>query len=197
MAEIGKSIRHNLTRLVDFSGRETREEFWPYAIGLFLLSMAAGILLFIPVMLDMFDRMGRYFAKHPEGLPRDPGPYPGAQALPPELMPDMSVIILPSAIVNLLFVLLLAAAVVRRLHDRDMSGWWAMLPIPFLIFGQFQGQQAANMMIGRGQPDPAVMLPAALSSLLYWVAFIFLVVMLAQDGSAGTNRYGPDSSRPY
>ena len=197
MADIGNSIRHNLTRLGDFSGRDTREQFWPYAIGLFLLSMAAGVLLFVPVMLDMFDRMGRYFAEHPEGLPKDPGPYPGAQALPPELMPDMSVIIVPSAIVNLLFALLLAAAVVRRLHDRDKSAWWALLPIPFMIFGQFQGKQAANMMMAGREPDPAVMLPAALNSLLYWVAFIALIIILAQDGSVGANRYGPDPTRPY
>jgi len=197
MADIGKSIRYNLSRLGNFSGRETRELFWPYAIGLFLLSMVAGILLFIPVTLDMLDRMGRYFAEHPEGLPKDPGPYPGAQTLPPELMPDLSVMMVPSAIVNLVFVLLLATAVVRRLHDRDKSGWWGALPIPFMIYGQIVGVKGASMMMSGAQPDPAVMLPAALNTLLYWVAFIALVVLLAQDGSVGANRYGPDSTRPY
>ena len=197
MADIFKSIRLNLTRVADFSGRETRAEFWPYAIGLYLLSVAVGILLWIPVMLDMIDRMGRYFAKHPEGLPSDPAPYPGAQALPPELMPDVSFMILPMAVVNLLLVLLLAAAVVRRLHDRDKSAWWAALPIPFMIFGEIQGPEAANTMMTGAQPDPAMMLPIALNSLLYWVAFIALVVILAQEGSVGPNRYGPDSTRPY
>ena len=187
-----QSIRYNLARIASFSGRESRALFWPYAIFLFVLSMIAGVLAWVPALFDMLGRMERYLAEHPEGLPTQPGPYPGARSLPPELMPDVSATMLPMAIVNGVLVVLLAAAIVRRLHDRDKSGWWAALPLPFMIFGQVEGSKAATMMMGGAQPDPAVMLPAALNSLFYWAAFIALVVLLAQEGDVGPNRYGPE-----
>jgi len=187
-----QSIRYNLAWIASFSGRESRALFWPYAIFLFVLSMIAGVLAWVPALFDMLGRMERYLAEHPEGLPTQPGPYPGARLLPPELMPDVSATMLPMAIVNGVLVVLLAAAIVRRLHDRDKSGWWAALPLPFMIFGQVEGSKAATMMMGGAQPDPAVMLPAALNSLFYWAAFIALVVLLAQEGDVGPNRYGPE-----
>ena len=190
MAKIRASIGHNLRHLADFSGRDPPASFWPWAIMLFLLSAAAGMLLIVPVLADMFVRIQRYVLEHPEGLPAPTRGYPGA--LPPELMPDMSVIQVPMAAINLLFVALVAAAVVRRLHDRDRAGWWGLLPVPFMVYGGFQGNRAAAMMMGSAPPDPATMLPVALNSLFYWVALIALIVILAQQGTRGPNRFGPE-----
>ena len=191
MASIRASLGHNLRHLADFSGRDTPGQFWPWAIFLFLLSMAAGLLLFVPVLADMFVRIERYLREHPEGFPEQPGGAPAT--LPPELMPDMSAMLVPMAVVNLLFAMLLAAAVVRRLHDRDWSGWWALLPVPFMVYSQFQGSKAATMMM-RGTSDPAVLMPAQLNGLFYWIAVIALVVILVQQGTSGTNRFGPEPS---
>jgi uncharacterized membrane protein YhaH (DUF805 family) len=190
MARIRASLGHNLRHLADFSGRDTPGQFWPWAIFLFLLSTAAGMLLIVPVLADMFLRMQRYLIEHPEGFPQPSEAAPAA--LPPELMPDLSVTMVPMAVVNLLFVSLLAAAVVRRLHDRDKAGLWALLPVPFMVYGQVQGSKAAAMMLGGGTPDPAVMLPAALNSLFYWIAVIALIVILVQPGTNGPNRFGPE-----
>lgn len=74
MARILASIRHNLADLTRFSGRESRGEFWPYGIFLFLLSMAVGIVVAVFVVADMFVRLQRYIIAHPEGLPP---PVPG------------------------------------------------------------------------------------------------------------------------
>ena len=190
MGTIRSSLKHNLVRLVDFRGRDSRAQFWPYAIFLFLLSIVAGMLLWVPVMADMFIRMQRYLIEHPEGFPAETGKYPGAVSLPPEVMPDFAPMIAPMAVVNLLFVLLVAAAIVRRLHDRDKAGWWALLPVPFMIFGQVQGPRAAMSMMGGHQADPALMLPAALNSLFYWIAFIALILMLVGEGTPRPNRFG-------
>jgi uncharacterized membrane protein YhaH (DUF805 family) len=192
MAEILASIRYNLARLLLFSGRETRGQFWPYAISLFIVQLAVGMLLLIPVMFDMFARLQRYLIEHPEGLPTETGPYPGAVVLPPELMPDMAIVTVPAAVLNLLFVLLLAAAVVRRLHDRDKSGWWALMPVPFMVYGQIKGPEAATMMMSGAMARSPEMLLVMLSNLLYWIALIVLVVILAQTGTDGPNSYGPE-----
>lgn len=55
------------------------------------------------------------------------------------------------------------AVTVRRLHDRDMSGWW-MVGFPLLSMIPFLG----------------------------WIANIAYFVILCMDGTPGDNRYGPD-----
>jgi uncharacterized membrane protein YhaH (DUF805 family) len=189
-----RSIGHNLARLGDFSGRESRALYWPYTIAVFLLAMLAGMLMMVPVMMDMMRRIALYLQAHPEGFPK---PAPGQPpAFPPELMPDMGRMLVPLAIVNLVSVLFYAAATVRRLHDRDRTGWWAALPLPFQLLGVLIGPQAmAAMMHPAASPSPVAML-SSLNSLLYWGTFIYLIVLLAGEPTRGPNRFGepPDLS---
>jgi uncharacterized membrane protein YhaH (DUF805 family) len=183
-----RSIGYNLARLARFSGRESRSLFWPYAITVFVLGMIVGLLLFVPVMMDMMTRTMAYVQAHPEGLPK---PAPGQmQALPPELMPDIRPMILPGLIANAVTLLLYAAAAVRRLHDRDRSGWWAALPLPFQVVGALVAPSAvAAFTHPSGSPSPIAML-SSLNSLAYWAAFIFLIVLLAGEPTPGPNRFG-------
>lgn len=183
-----RSIGYNLARLGNFSGRESRGLYWPYAISVFVLGMVAGLLLFVPVMMDMMTRIMSYTQAHPEGLPK---PVPGQPpALPPELMPDMSGMFVPMAVVNLVTLLLYAAATVRRLHDRDRSGWWAALPLPFQLIGLAIGPRVMAAMMHRpATPSPLTML-SSLASLAYWAAFIVLIVILAGEPTRGPNRFG-------
>ncbi len=192
MTDIIASLRYNLSNLFRFSGRDRPGQFWPYAIFMFVLSMISAFLIMIPMLVDMMVRAGRYIEAHPEGLPEaSAGPY-GVQPLPPELMPDMASIMLPLAIVNGLFALLLAAAIVRRLHDRDTSGYWALLPVPFMVMGQVLAPAAMQSFSpGPGQ-DPTAFLLSGLNSALYWIAVVVLVVMLVQAGTRGPNRFGPE-----
>jgi uncharacterized membrane protein YhaH (DUF805 family) len=183
-----RSIRYNLARLADFSGRESRALYWPYAATVFVLAMIIGLLLMVAPMMDMMWRMADYVQAHPGGLPT---PAPGQPpALPPELMPDFGSVMVPMAIVNLVSLLLYAAATVRRLHDRDWSGWWAALPLPFQLAGILVGREAMAAMLHPGAaPSPLVML-SSLNSLGYWGAFIFLVVILVGEPGRGPNRFG-------
>jgi len=183
-----RSIGYNLARLARFSGRESRALFWPYALTVLVLGMVAGMLLFVPLVMDMVTRMAAYVQTHPEGLPK---PAPGqVPTFPPELMPDFGAMMVPMAVVNLVTLLLYAAATVRRLHDRDRSGWWAALPLPFQLVGTLIAPRAMSaMMHPNAGPSPATML-SGLNSLAYWGVFIFLIVLLAGESTPGPNRYG-------
>jgi uncharacterized membrane protein YhaH (DUF805 family) len=193
LAGIFASIRLNLAGLFRFSGRETRGEFWPYAIFLFLLSMAVGIVVAGFVMADMFVRLQRYIAVHPEGLPT---PVPGQPAmLPPELTPDLTVMTVPSMVANVVIVLLLAAAVVRRLHDRDRTGLWGLLPLPFTIVSMINRDAAMAQAMGQREPSRIELL-MFMTVPLFWLALIVLIVLLAGEGSRGPNRFGPDPASP-
>jgi uncharacterized membrane protein YhaH (DUF805 family) len=188
------SIRYNLARLFEFSGRESRALFWPYAIAVFLAGAVAGIILMVPVLMDMMNRIVAYLQKHPEGLPQ---PQPGQPAaLPPELMPDFGVLLMPTAMLGLVSLFLWAAAVVRRLHDCDRSGWWGLLPVPFQLAGALVGPAAMRAMMDLGAAPSALTLLSALNSLAYWVAFIALVVILAGEGMPGSNRFGDAAAGP-
>lgn len=59
------------------------------------------------------------------------------------------------------------AVTVRRLHDRDMSGWWYL---GFIV---------------------ASMIP-----FVGWIASIALLVILVLPGTPGSNRFGPDPKDP-
>lgn len=193
MAKLSNSFRYNLSRLADFSGRESRADFWPYAIALFLGAMALSYLAFIPAMVGMLDRIGRYVAENPGKslLEPEPGQLPGT--LPPELMPDMTSYLQISIVIYLLFALLIAAAAVRRLHDRDRTGLWALLPLPFWMFAWAISFFSDPMMMFAPTPDNEWLYRlSALNALPTWGMLIWLVVLLAGDGTKGANRYGPE-----
>jgi uncharacterized membrane protein YhaH (DUF805 family) len=83
------------------------------------------------------------------------------------------------------------AVTVRRLHDTDRSGWWAVLKAGGYAFGlsgtSFAGSQLTSL--GSGLLALAVVL------ILGWLCVAVLVfVFLATGGTGGPNRYGPD---PY
>jgi uncharacterized membrane protein YhaH (DUF805 family) len=188
LSRILASIRHNLAGLTRFSGRDTQGEFWPYAIVLVLLSMAVGMVIAVLVVADMLVRLQRYILAHPEGLPP---PVPGERMpLPPELMPDLAALMGPTMVMNAVLVLLLAAAVARRLHDRDRTGLWGLMPLPFMIAGMVNQDAAVALAMGQREASRAEML-LFLAGPLFWLALIALIVLLAGEGTAGPNRFGP------
>jgi uncharacterized membrane protein YhaH (DUF805 family) len=108
--------------------------------------------------------------------------YVADQALPAQLL---------SIIVNIgLFISGLAVGI-KRLHDRDKSGWWLLLfyVLPSLLFGAGAGlfiygvgEEAASGMIG--------------GSVLYVLGLAVLVWAIVElgclRGTLGPNRFGPD-----
>lgn len=189
-----KAIGHNLARLGRFSGRDTRATFWPYALTLFVLSMIGCALAIVPVMLEAMTRMQRFAAAHPEltTVEQGPGSYSiRIEGSHPELMPDMHLAMVNIAIVVLIFALLIAAATVRRLHDRGSSGLWALPPAIFLAFGLVM---MPRMMPSPGalQPDLSGFFLLFANNLLYLASLAWLVILLMRDGTVGPNRHGED-----
>jgi len=183
------SIRHNLGGLLRFSGRDARRTFWPYAILLFLLSTAAYMVLGIFIAADMVAKIERYVIAHPEG-PKPPAPGQPPQ-IPPELMPDISGLAMPIMAMQIVFLLLLAAAVARRLHDRDRTGLWGLMPLPFIAIGMVNMQTAFAFATGALAPTPLQSILFATAPFI-WVVLIALIVMLAGEGTKGPNRFGPE-----
>lgn len=193
-----KSIGYNLAGIARFRGRDTRETFWPYALLLFVLALVACALVVVPTVLEGAGRMQRFAIEHPElaTIQQGPGSYSiQIHGRHPELMPDLCGAIVAMAGIALVFVLLVAAAVTRRLHDRGLSGVLGLLPVLFLLIG---------LALLPGLMDSARAAPEKINgflllfanNLLYLASLAGLGLLLMLRGTAGPNRYGADPTPP-
>jgi uncharacterized membrane protein YhaH (DUF805 family) len=138
-----------LKRYAEFSGRSRRKEFWSF----FLLNLVVTGLLLGPFYASMISNMAAMQAGTLDPASTDamsPGPVVTGLGLLGGLWA------LGTLIPNI-------ALTVRRLHDRDMSGWWYLGFIVVSII-------------------PFIGLIGAVA----WL------VIMCLEGTKGTNRFGPD-----
>ncbi|HEX5184179.1 MAG TPA: DUF805 domain-containing protein [Allosphingosinicella sp.] len=185
------SIRHNLANLLRFSGRESRALFWPYALVIVLLDFIAMWAAMIPQLADSVARSQRFVVEHPELVVRTGPGSVQFKGPHPELMPDLAFVGHVAAAIALIGLLLLAAAVARRLHDRCLHGWWGVLPLPFLGFGLVMMPRVfTSIRIAHATPDVRLVMTIFLNNLLYLAALAILVILLIGEGTRGPNRFG-------
>jgi uncharacterized membrane protein YhaH (DUF805 family) len=190
------SIRSGFTGLVRFSGRDPARRFWPYAgvvIGLVVAGMAT---VMAPVMNQSFERMQRFAVEHPDQatVTQGPGSYAiEIQGNHPELMPDMTPFFAVLRISVVVAVLLLAAAVTRRLHDRGRRGWWGLPPVVFLVGGlALFPRLFQSMLSGAASPDSMKLFGLMFANnLLYLGSLGLLIFLLAGASQPTANRFGP------
>ena len=138
-----------LKRYAEFSGRSRRKEFWSF----FVLNLVVTAVLLGPIYASMLGNMAAMQAGT-----IDPA---AADALTPGLIPMGLGALgglwgLGTLIPNI-------ALTVRRLHDRDMSGWWYL---GFIVL--------------------------ALIPLINFIAIIGYLVLMCLEGTKGPNRFGDD-----
>ena len=89
-----------------------------------------------------------------------------------------------SALVSLAFILPNIGVTARRLHDRNLSGWWQLAPIvPTILL--------LAMIFTMSVAETALVL----LSLLAVAVAIWFLIMLILPGTPGPNRFGPDPLR--
>ena len=145
--------------MTQFGGRETRGQFWPF-VGFVVAAFA--IAMMAVEMVSIFNINGP---------------------------PRMDLMFIWVGLLAIPLILLLAAAVVRRLHDRGLSGAWGLLPLPFLGFAFF-AMHRASLAVPTGEPD-SLFGTAFASGVLYNISLIVLIVLLAGRGDETENRFGP------
>jgi uncharacterized membrane protein YhaH (DUF805 family) len=157
-----------------FSGRINRAKFWLLSILLVVLAIVAWIVAFVVAAAIL-------------GFNLTDGSLPSLDE------PDKLVrMILDYAVAFLvLFGVVIAIWVsylaigVKRLHDRDKSGWWILVfyIVPWLLGG-----------IADKQGDDT---PALIAALIALVCLIWGLVELGfLRGTRGPNRFGPDPLQP-
>jgi uncharacterized membrane protein YhaH (DUF805 family) len=185
-AKIG--LWEHFRKLADFKGREDRASFWPYAALVFAIVMVAGMLIFVPIMATAMSEMQQYAAQHPDqaAVVSGPGHYSiSVKGNHPEFFPASSM----AAFLGVTFglsIILYAAAATRRLHDTGKSGFWALMPLPFIIYSS---AMMPRMFAFRGEPNMSLFFSIFFSNMLYIITLIVLIVLLAGSSQSGRNRF--------
>lgn len=144
-----------LRRYTDFSGRSRRMEYWMFA----LLSFIISIVCFGPIYSVIFrNAMGSMDAAQDGTFEAS-----AASAFQYSDHPLAMAMALLGALWFLFALIPSIAVVVRRLHDRDMSGWWYL---GFIVIS---------------------MIP-----IIGMIAGIGFLVLMFLPGTPGPNRFGPD-----
>lgn len=187
--EIMASIRYALGSVFRFSGRDRRGLFWPWAIFVFLLMQAASMLVMIPAMFSGFMRVIQAVQK--EDFASGAGPDPAAvERATAQMMAGLGWLWIPTALIDAIIVALLAAAVTRRLHDRDKTAFWGLLPLPFMAIGVAFMPETFAFAVAPSEPNPVMKL-LLLQAPFFWGSLLWLCFLLAGEGTKGPNRFGP------
>ncbi|HXC28558.1 MAG TPA: DUF805 domain-containing protein [Stellaceae bacterium] len=193
MRAIVAAILYNLRNLMRFAGRDTRAQFWPYAIFLFVLQSIVSMALILPIMAKVMVKAFQFGMQHAttNGGQLTAADQKAFVQINSGIYSDMgSMMTVTTPIFAALFIILLAAAVARRLHDRGMSGYWGLMPLPFTAFSILTMPKLFAAFethpFSYGWP-PGLLI----NNLLYLAALILLIVLLARPGVAGANRFGP------
>ena len=182
----------HLRGLFRFAGRERRTTFWLWVLISYLVQMVLTSIAMVPLMMGAFDSMQRFAAEHPDF--GQPGSAPPPPSFIFEMFP-MRLMLAAGIFGFAIAVLLLAAAVTRRLHDSGRRGGWGLLPLPFLFSAPpLMGAVLAGM--GEVTPSSPAMMPPAfglvlLNNCVYLVALGTLIVFCCLPTQEYPNRYGP------
>lgn len=199
-------LTRHLTGLIDFQSRENRQPFWLWILIVYIVQFVVMIIAMIPIMTTWFDQMMPALQADPHRFDNDP------QAMMQLMVPMMRNVITMTVVSATLFFVLSAAAVVRRLHDSNRSGWWSLpyyamqviSPVFMLSFFPRYFTMMASLQPG-SQPDvtnPAFqqatqsMALMSLVNLLGFAVLVMMIVLLVLPGTVGPNRFGDDPLQP-
>jgi uncharacterized membrane protein YhaH (DUF805 family) len=188
-----RSLTHCWSRLADFSGRDPRELFWPFAIINLAGTYVAVIILFAVILSTDFEAIEAYAAANPDKATTSSGALFSSVRVtdpPPGLMPDIGDFALPMLAIGLVFIALHSAAVARRLHDLGQPGWIGAIPALLFCLAFAAMFQLILTTDRPADHDSGLFFGGLAVTMLYNLSLVGLGVFLARKGSAQPNRYG-------
>ncbi len=186
------AILAGFRRLADFKGRDQRAQFWPYALTVIGLSFVGLWLGMMPTMAAVFQQASEVAATNPEAATVVGGPgYYSVEIHDPTVMPDMGPFFMILGVGVAAAVILLSAAVTRRLHDTGRAACWGLPPVVFLAIGLTAFPAVMASLMREHTPNVGLFLLLFLNNVLYIASLLGLVVLLLLDGQKTANRYGP------
>ena len=188
---MGGALKHGLANLFNGNGRDARQTFWYYVLGIFILRFVAGLAVSIPLMTHT---IGSAVDSATSGAT--------PEAMQAKMMASMADIMPTIAwfgvAVGVITVLLVAASLVRRLHDIGKSGWLVLIPGGLYLYAlsQTPAQVDKVMEMMRNLNPETMRNPMAMMgqqggfALLTWIPAIIVIVIGCIPSNSGPNQYG-------
>jgi uncharacterized membrane protein YhaH (DUF805 family) len=190
------AIKYGLGNLLNFNGRDARQTFWYYVLFVYVVVTAISMLAMIPMMVNMFSAIVDAAAS---GKPPE-----AANAVMVGFMGDLMRTSLWVGIGSgIAMLVLLAASLVRRLHDSGMPGWWALAPGAIQVVGlammpsQIDAvMEVVNTMDAAAMQNPTAMMQAkGMAGLIGWVAIGLVIWFGVRKSDPESNSYGDQPVR--
>lgn len=192
------SIRRGYSNLWQFSGRDTRAQFWPFALLQIIAALAIWLPFFLTDLFASMEEMRAFAEANPDKatIIDEPGRYSiTIHDPPPGLGPDFQSLLVPLFIIVPVLVFLLAAAVARRLHDAGRPGWVGAIPaILFFVAGTAMWNVFGDA-VG-ADFDIAGFFAVFFLNLAYNVSLIVLLIFLCMPTKTKSNRYVESEDQP-
>ncbi|MEQ1498499.1 MAG: DUF805 domain-containing protein [Novosphingobium sp.] len=157
-------------------------------------SIAAMMAVMIPAIVSTFTKLEKFAAGHPDQVTRTVSPNGYSVTVHgnhPELMPDFGGMLIGVGVISVIVIVLLAAAVARRLHDCNRTGAWGLPPAVLLLSGLAVMSQLFGQFDDPSGPLMELFFGMFFTNMAYLGSLAVLVIMLAQPGTSGPNRFGP------
>lgn len=169
---MSEAFKHNIANIFNIKGRESRSSFWFYVLVLMLISAVLQLVWAVLIGAVGGDMDLSAFLRWQIWL------FFGT---------------------NLLFILLLLAAFVRRLHDISLSGWVALIPMGLYGYVLYGSLELLSQARAEGATDSPAQLAQfmngfAESEWLYIasaIATFAIIIFGVLAPYRGTNAYGP------
>lgn len=179
-------------------GRDTAEQFWPFALTVFLGTTALAMIPAMLIMMPVMANLQSYALAHPDQAQVMTGSG-GTQItfhgpLPHDMAIDMSGFIGVTIAQAAVMILLLASAVARRLHDGGYSGLLGLVPV-LAMLNSFRLMAPTFAHFGTAFPDTGQFLMMFGSNMAYLATLGGLIFLLTRPSQPRDNRYGPPPGR--
>ena len=189
-----EAIAYNFRNLANFEGRDNRPTFWWYVLFLVVIQFLLGMVMVIPMMIDMF---GSAFDAAQSGVDPDQMQSQMMGGMVDSMRDQMWF----GMITGVLTAALLLASFTRRLHDSGKPGWIALL-----VLALYLGSTVLNIVNMESimaameesmlTTDPNVAIASQQQAmgygLLAWVAYLVIIVFGVFDSENGPNQYGEE-----
>lgn len=188
MVGFGESIKTCFARkYATLQGRACRSEYWWFFLFQYLAQVAVSVIGAIVGVALLLGACAVGGGSVPKG--------------PPVVF--FVAMYLPMFVMMVVFLSPNLCAAVRRLHDRNRSGWWLLAPVfpcvGMLAVMAFLCVATVLRPSGGKEVSPLVFLGGAvcfISLVAFYACVIWMIVWLALPGTKGENRFGPDPLVP-
>lgn len=199
---MGEAIGHGFRNLLNFQGRDRRKTFWLYILFVCLMwtlvSMVGSIMWIASFVNSIVNSNAMQSSNPDEAL----------SVMMGSIFSQMGWMMWGSLILSVIIGFFTIASFVRRLHDSDLSGWWALLPYGMLALTialmPIQMRYIDEMMTAMPQilehasanPGVTPQYPGQTQMTLLgipgWVQFISFIILAVRDSTRGPNRFGEE-----